>query len=198
MNTEHYAVISSTCLGKGGGARKRIIVGAVILGMMLSTAVVGGGSTPQPGGVEVAPETLLAPTVTAVPEETIVPEIMTYSMEQADCFEDVALEFEREYPNIQLEFITMPQDKYQEARPLLFESGQAPDIFRWSGGSGAIRGLLAKDWIRPFHPEGTVTQEWISCWPKQTGRGWPSAVRTRFSGPNRHAIPVNSSSHLMG
>lgn len=108
------------------------------------------------------PETELMPTT---PEEKVVLEIMTWNENLVELDEDVAREFEREYPNIKLEFNTMPQDKYDEARSLLFESGQAPDIFYQSGGAQILSDFLAKGWIRPLHPDGTVPQEWTERWP---------------------------------
>lgn len=98
-------------------------------------------------------------------DEPLVIEIMTWSENLIEFHKDAAREFEREYPNIELEFITMPEDRYYEARPLLFESGQAPDIFYQSGGSIILSEFLEKGWIRPLHPGGTAPQEWIERWP---------------------------------
>ena len=52
--------------------------------------------------------------VSATPEEGAVLEIMTYSMELVDFYKDVELEFEKEYPHIDLEFIAMPQNKNEK------------------------------------------------------------------------------------
>jgi len=97
--------------------------------------------------------------------EPLVIEIMTWAENLIEFHKDAAQEFEREYPNIKLEFITMPEKEYYEARPLLFESGQAPDIFYQSGGAKVLREFLEKGWIRPLHPDGTAPQEWIERWP---------------------------------
>ncbi len=151
---------------KGGGIIKRTIVVAVVLGMFLSAGIGGCGPTQKQSDVKVTQEVL--PTATsapAVPEEKIVLEMMSWSENLVELYEDAAQAFEQEYPNIELEFITMPEDEYYEARPLLFESGQAPDIFYQSGGATVLSEFLEKGWIRPLHPDGTVPQEWIERWP---------------------------------
>ncbi len=144
---------------------KRTIVVAALVGMFLSTGIGGCSPTQEPSEVEVTQEALPTATlVPAVPEEKVVLEIMTWSENLVELYEDAAREFEREYPNIELKFITMPEDEYYEARPLLFESGQAPDVFYQSGGATILSDFLAKGWIRPLHPDGAVPQEWTERW----------------------------------
>jgi len=151
---------------KGGSTMKRTIVVAVLLGMFLSTGIASCGPTQKPTEVEVTQEALPTATlVPAVPEDKVVLEIMTWSENLVELYEDAAREFEQEYPNIELEFITMPENEYYEARPLLFESGQAPDIFYQSGGAQILSDFLEKGWIRPLHPDGTAPQEWMERWP---------------------------------
>lgn len=129
------------------------LIGFLTLSLCFTISGYGKGSDP---------ETELVPTT---PGEKVVLEIMTWSENLVELYEDATQEFAREYPNIELEFITMPENEYYEARSLLFESGQAPDIFYQSGGGSVLSDFLEKGWIRPLHPDGTVPQEWTERWP---------------------------------
>jgi ABC-type glycerol-3-phosphate transport system substrate-binding protein len=129
------------------------LIGFLTLSLCFTISGYGTGSDPE------------SELVQKTPEEKVVLEIMTWSENLVELYEDAAREFEREYPNIELEFITMSENEFYEALPLLFESGQAPDIFYRSGGGTVLRELLEKGWIRPLHPDGTVPQEWMECWP---------------------------------
>ncbi len=100
----------------------------------------------------------------AAQDDRVVLTIMTRSIPAIGLFEDVEREFEAENPDIDLEFITMPEADYNEALPLLFESGQAPDIFYWSGAGDVMHVLMRRGWIQPLNPDG-VPQEWMDRWP---------------------------------
>lgn len=96
--------------------------------------------------------------------------IMNWSQEQADFYEDVAAEFNKEYPNIKLDWETMEQAAYREALPLMFQSDQAPDIFFWiSQGNRVLTMAELHDmgWINPLNPAG-VSADWMARWAPGT------------------------------
>ena len=78
--------------------------------------------------------------------------IMSWSQEQAEFYEQVAAEFQKEYPNITLDFQTLEQGQYRETLPLMFQSGDSPDIFFWLGADRVLTmaELLDQNWIAPL------------------------------------------------
>ncbi|NDJ75239.1 MAG: extracellular solute-binding protein [Chloroflexi bacterium] len=113
---------------------------------------------------------LLASVIVVQPAQaadTVTLKIMNWSQEQAEFYEDVADEFNDEYPNIELEFETMEQSAYREALPLMFQSDQAPDIFFWiSTGNRVLTmaELYEFNWIAPLNPDG-VSDDWLERFP---------------------------------
>ncbi len=94
--------------------------------------------------------------------------VMNWSQEQADFYDEVAAEFQSEYPWITLEWDTLAQDQYREALPLMFQSDDAPDVFFWI--STANRVLTAAElydlgWIKPLHPSNDIPEEFLARWP---------------------------------
>lgn len=103
--------------------------------------------------------------VTAQDEEVTL-KLMNWSGEQADFYDDVAAAFNEEYPNITLEVEIIAQSEYREALPLLFQQGEAPDIFFWISQSNRV--LTAAElrdlgWISPITG---ATEEWQARWPE--------------------------------
>lgn len=97
-------------------------------------------------------------------------EIMTYSLEQKEFFQDIAQVYEAEHPNIRLDFITLSATEYQEAIELLFESEQSPDIFFQSGGFGIMGEFLEKGWIQPisFGGNASLKLQWKERFPNNS------------------------------
>ncbi len=93
--------------------------------------------------------------------------VMNWSQEQADFYQEVAAEFQKEYPWITIQWETMAQKQYKEALPLMFKSEESPDIFFWIGRDRTLTmaELLDQGWIRPLTPDGTVPNDWLARWP---------------------------------
>ena len=122
---------------------QRMIAGLVVVWMVLGTvqAVVAG--------------------------DAVTLKVMNWSQEQAEFYKDVAKEFQKEYPSIKLEWETLAQKQYREALPLMFQSGDAPDIFFWL--SQADRNLTAVEvydlgWAAPLADD--VPEDFLARWPE--------------------------------
>lgn len=106
--------------------------------------------------VEVAPE-----------KEPVTLKFMNWSQEQADFYQELSADFNEEYPWITVEFETLVEDKFKETVPLMFQSGQAPDVFEFPGlGLLTMPQLLEQGWIRPLHTQGIPPEEWKARWPE--------------------------------
>jgi len=101
-------------------------------------------------------------------DEEVTLEVMSWSAEQQEFYEDAIAEFEAEHPNINVEWETLEQSAYRESMPLRFQSGDAPDIFFWLGANRVLTmaELIDQDWIQPLGPEGTDYSEWMDRWPE--------------------------------
>lgn len=105
-----------------------------------------------------------------LPFNRITLEIMTYSLEQEEFYQDVTQVFEEEHPNIRLDFIVQGATEYQDTIKLLFESEQAPDIFFQSGGFGIIDEFIDWGWIQPISFGGNTSLEfqWKERFPNNS------------------------------
>ncbi|MCP4398120.1 MAG: extracellular solute-binding protein [bacterium] len=103
-------------------------------------------------------------------KEPVTLKVMNWSQQQVGFFKDVNEEFQKEYPWITIEFESMAKKQYDEAMPLRFQSGDAPDVFQWL--SQAVRELtvielLDLGWAAPIHPDDVeITEEFIARWPE--------------------------------
>lgn len=127
-------------------------------------------SAPSSESSASAPQTTSMPASSAAAKEPVTLKVMNWSQEQADFYKEAAVEFQKEYPHITVQWDTLAQDKYRETLPLMFQSGDAPDIFFWIGQNRVLtmNELLAQDWIAPIAPEGADLGEWQARWPKDT------------------------------
>ncbi len=105
----------------------------------------------------------------AFSEDPVTLKVMNWSQEQAEFYQEVAKEFQKQYPWITLQWDTMAQKQYREALPLMFQSGDAPDVFFWI--SQANRVLTAAElynlgWIAPLNGENAAPDEFLARWPK--------------------------------
>jgi len=135
-----------------------------ILGIIIGIIIILSG-----GGVYLLTQYLITEQQKAQ-DNRISIEIMTYSVEQEEFYQDIKQVFEEEHPNIRLDFITLPGSEYQETIELLFESEQSPDIFYQSGGFGIIAELLEKGWIQPISFGGNESLEfqWKERFPNDS------------------------------
>lgn len=93
--------------------------------------------------------------------------IMTWSQEQVDFYEQVAAEFQAEYPHITLDFQTLEQSQYRETLPLMFQSGDSPDVFFWLGADRVLTmaELLGQNWIAPLDTD-VLPDDFYGRWPE--------------------------------
>ncbi len=159
----------------------------VVLFLLVVALVVGACSkatptpTPKPQPTPTKAQAAAQPTPTPKPKqeekpsptpeakhEPVTLKIMNWSQEQADFYKEVAAEFQKEYPWITIKWETMAQKQYKEALPLMFKSGESPDIFFWIGRNRTLTmaELMDQGWIRPITPDGKVPEEWMARWPK--------------------------------
>ncbi|MDJ0754442.1 MAG: extracellular solute-binding protein [Ardenticatenaceae bacterium] len=99
--------------------------------------------------------------------EPVTLRVMNWSQEQADFYEQVAAEFQNEYPHITVEWDTLEQGQYRETLPLMFQSGDSPDIFFWLGGDRVLTmaELLDQNWVAPM--DNTVLpDDFYDRWPE--------------------------------
>lgn len=99
----------------------------------------------------------------AAPPEPVTIKVMNFSQEQADFYKEAATEFQKEYPWITVQWDTIEQKAYNEGLPLMFQSGEAPDIFFWKSTKNPAMTMIELDnqgWIRPLAPDGMVSDEW--------------------------------------
>lgn len=153
----------------------------IILTLALALAACGA-QTPQapaaqepsaaPAAPAAAQEPTAAPAAPAAQEPTaqepVTLKVMNWSQEQAEFYQEAAAAFQEEYPHITVQWETLAQDKYRETLPLMFQSGDAPDIFFWIGRNRVLTmaELLDQGWIAPIAPEGTDLTEWQQRWPE--------------------------------
>ncbi len=93
--------------------------------------------------------------------------VMNWSAEQADFYEEVEAEFQKEYPHITVEWSTLEQSQYRETLPLMFQSGDSPDIFFWLGADRVLTmaELLDQNWIAPLDPNA-LPDDFYDRWPE--------------------------------
>lgn len=155
-----------------------------ILAMALAVSACARSSTPTPTAAPTPTPESQAAAPTSTPEEKeeaaqptpteeakhepVTLRIMNWSQEQAEFYQEVAAEFQKEYPWITVNWETMAQDQYKEALPLMFKSEESPDIFFWIGRDRTLTmaELLDQGWIRPLTPDGSVPEEWLARWPE--------------------------------
>lgn len=115
--------------------------------------------------VEVTKEVPVEVEVTAEPDPVTI-KVMNWSQEQVDFYNEAIAEFQKEYPWITVEWETLAQDQYREALPLMFQSGESPDIFFWIGSNRVLTMAELYDlgWIRSIHPNANVPEEWKTRW----------------------------------
>lgn len=101
----------------------------------------------------------------AAQDETVTLKVMNWSQEQDDFYDEVAEEFAKEYPNIKIEWETLAQDQYDEALPLMFQSGESPDVFWYIGSTPVLTlpELLDLGWTQPLVD---MPDDWTSRWPE--------------------------------
>ncbi|GAB4566539.1 MAG: hypothetical protein Kow0047_17980 [Anaerolineae bacterium] len=149
---------------------------AIVLALILALNACAQPAPTTPAAPEAQPQEK-APAPTAAAEaaaqpakeaEPVTLRIMNWSQEQADFYQEVAAEFQKEYPWITIQWETMAQQQYKEALPLMFRSGESPDIFFWIGRERTLTmaELLDQGWIRPLTPDGSVPEEWMARWGK--------------------------------
>lgn len=110
--------------------------------------------------VEVAAEAEAAP-------DPVTLKVMSWSQEQAEFYDQVAAEFQKEYPHITVEWDTLEQGQYRETLPLMFQSGDSPDIFFWLGADRVLTmaELLDQNWIAPLDPN-VLPEDFYDRWPE--------------------------------
>jgi ABC-type glycerol-3-phosphate transport system substrate-binding protein len=125
----------------------------------------------EPTAQSAAPDSTTAPA--AAPQPTAAPEpvtlkVLNWSQEQAEFYQEAAAAFQEEYPHITVQWETLAQDQYRETLPLMFQSGDAPDIFFWIGRNRVLTmaELLDQNWVAPIAPAGTDLAEWQTRWPE--------------------------------
>lgn len=93
--------------------------------------------------------------------------IMNWSAEQAEFYEEAAAAFQEEYPHITVEWDTLEQSQYRETLPLMFQSGDSPDIFFWLGADRVLTmaELLDQNWVAPMDPNA-LPDDFYDRWPE--------------------------------
>ncbi len=100
--------------------------------------------------------------------EPVTLKVMSWSQEQIDFYEQVAVEFQAEYPHITVEWDTLEQGQYRETLPLMFQSGDSPDIFFWLSTQNRVltmADLLNLNWIAPMDTS-VLPDDFYSRWPE--------------------------------
>ena len=99
--------------------------------------------------------------------EPVTLKVMNWSQEQAEFYEQVAAEFNKEYPHITVEWDTLEQGQYRETLPLMFQSGDSPDIFFWLGSDRVLTmaELLDQNWIAPMDANA-LPEDFEARWPE--------------------------------
>lgn len=95
---------------------------------------------------------------------------MNYSLEERDFYTQVKNEFQLEYPDIKLEFISIKNTAYKKLLPELFKQNTAPDIFTYHSRYNQVLSmseLLSEGWISPIG-NATDLSKWMSRWPKES------------------------------
>jgi len=123
--------------------RKTFLIAMTVL-MLLSMLFSGCAPAAQPPAVTPAPAEAQAPAATQAPaaqpaaaqpvateaeHEPVMLKMINYSQERLDFYKEAGAEFQKEYPWITIEFETMVEGDYKQTLPLMFQSGNAPDIF---------------------------------------------------------------------
>lgn len=91
----------------------------------------------------------IAKEVTATPRPPVTIKWLNFSQEQIDFYADTEEVFQQEYPWITVEMETLSQDDYDSTLPLMFQGGDAPDIFIFYH-SAPVQELLDRGWIQPW------------------------------------------------
>jgi multiple sugar transport system substrate-binding protein len=105
----------------------------------------------------------------ALAADAITLKVMNWSQEQAEFYKEAALEFQKEYPDITLKWETLAQKQYRESLPLMFQSGDAPDVFFWISQANRVlttAELYDLGWIAPLKAEGDLPEDFLARWPK--------------------------------
>ncbi|MCA9979449.1 MAG: extracellular solute-binding protein [Anaerolineales bacterium] len=102
-----------------------------------------------------------------VEQEPVTLRVMNWSQEQAAFYEEAVAEFEAEYPHITVEWDTLEQGQYRETLPLMFQSGDSPDIFFWLGADRVLTmaELLDQNWIAPLDTNA-LPEDFYARWPE--------------------------------
>jgi ABC-type glycerol-3-phosphate transport system substrate-binding protein len=153
-----------------------ILISILLVGMILgacktSTPV----ATDQPATEPVAPAATTAapePTEPSVEEpEPVTLRIMDFSQELVEFYAQVETAFNEEYPWITVEWETMVQDDYNTTLPLMFQSGDSPDIFIYYAQRGTyfeLAELLDYGWVQPLDPSA-LESDFYSRFPGTSG-----------------------------
>ena len=102
-------------------------------------------------------------------KEPVTIKVMNWSQEQVEFYKEVVAEFQKEYDWITVDWQTLAEKQYREALPLMFQSGDAPDIFHWiSQGVRELTAIEAYDlgWAAPLGPNDEITEEFLARWPE--------------------------------
>ncbi|NJM07357.1 extracellular solute-binding protein [Candidatus Gracilibacteria bacterium] len=121
----------------------------------------------EPTAVAAAP-TAVTIEPTAIAPEPVTLKVMNWSQEQAEFYQEAAAAFQQEYPHITVQWDTLAQDQYRETLPLMFQSGDAPDIFFWIGRNRVLTmaELVDQGWVAPLAPADADLTEWQTRWPE--------------------------------
>lgn len=102
-------------------------------------------------------------------QEPVTIKVMNWSQEQVEFYKEAVAEFQKEYDWITVDWQTLAEKQYREALPLMFQSGDAPDIFHWlSQGVRELSAVEAYDlgWAAPLGPNDEITEEFLARWPE--------------------------------
>lgn len=150
-----------------------LLVALIVFSTMLAACT--PAATPESAPVEetAVPEVVAEATEVVAEEPTLAPDpvtitVMDYSQEQEDLHQASAAKFQEEYPWITVEWTTMEQKAYNESLPLMFQSGEAPDIFFYKSTNNPVlsmQELNKQGWIRPLSmDDGVLPADWQSRW----------------------------------
>jgi len=119
------------------------------------------------------------PVATEAKHEPVTIKMINYSQERLDFYKEAGAEFQKEYPWITMEFETMVEGDYKQALPLMFQGGNAPDIFVYTwpaaGDYFETTELVKLGWAQPLDESAL-----------------PADFRSRFRGTFNMMEPIYS------
>jgi multiple sugar transport system substrate-binding protein len=103
--------------------------------------------------------------------QSITLKIMNYSTEEIDFYQDVSRQFNKEYPGIILEFVSIQNTEYKKQLPLLFQKDSAPDIFTFHSDGNwvlSMSELISRGWISSLGTKEDLEKDWMGRWPERS------------------------------